>query len=247
MGDSARKMSSHGTHRPAGVAGLFLCLVAGMLLLLGSDGARAGDSGTGVKPAHDVLAQVIRDEGIQHDPPAPSPVKADVRFNLDLGWLRVPLLVLLVAGLAILLVFAIRGLIETWRPTGQKVAKKTAETVEIRPLLPAAPESLPELEEIMRLARAGQYEAAVHLLLLQALRQVARLSGATVARSLTSREILRRHDLPEGCAGDLATLVGAVEISRFGGRGAGETLFESCLASYRRLAELAAPAPDASR
>jgi hypothetical protein len=133
------------------------------------------------------------------------------------------------------------------------VPKKSAENVEIRPLLPAAPELLPELEEIMRLARSGQYEAAVHLLLLHALRQVARLTGATVARSLTSREILRRHDLPEGFGRDLATLVGAVEISRFGGRSAGEKVFEACLASYRRLSgyqpgpAIAAPAPESVR
>jgi Domain of unknown function (DUF4129) len=241
-------------HRPAKIAGLLLCLMAGaaLFMLLSVDGARADNPGLGVKPAHDVVEQVIKDEGIQHDPPAPAE-HPDIRFNLDLGWLRIPLLILLGIGLLLLLIFAIKGLLEMSRPTGQAAPKKSAETVEVRPLLPAAPESLPELEEIMRLARSGQYEAAVHLLLLHALRQVARLTGATVARSLTSREILRRHDLPEGFGRDLATLVGAVEISRFGGRSAGEKVFEACLASYHRLAShqpmsaMATPAAEAAR
>lgn len=230
--------------RPARIAGLFLCLAAGavLLALLCGNGAEADTPAAGIKAAHDIVEQVIKDEGIQHDPPQPTE-HHDTRLNLDLSWLRIPLLVLLAIGLLALLGFAIKSVMELSRPAGQAVPKKAVETVEIRPLLPATPESLPELEEIMRLARSGAYEAAVHLLLLQGLRQLARLTGATVARSLTSREILRRHDLPAGASGDLSTLVGAVEISRFGGRSAGETLFQTCLASYQRLAAAASAPP----
>ena len=230
--------------RPARIARLFLCLVAGvaLLVLLSGHGAWADTPAAGIKSAHDIVEQVIKDEGIQHDPPQ-GIEHHDTRLDFDLSWLRIPLLVLLGIGLLALLVFAIKSVMELARPAGQAVPKKAVETVETRPLLPATPETLPELEEIMRLARVGAYEAAVHLLLLQGLRQLARLTGATVARSLTSREILRRHDLPAGSSGDLATLVGAVEISRFGGRSAGETLFQTCLASYQRLAAAAAPPP----
>jgi hypothetical protein len=233
--------------RPARIAGLFLCLVAvvALLVLLSGNGAWADTPAAGIKSAHDIVEQVIEDEGIQHDPPQ-GVVHHDTRLDLDLGWLRIPLLVLLGIALLALLAFAIKSVIELSRPTGHAVAKKVTETVEIRPLLAATPESLPELEEIMRLARSGAYEAAVHLLLLQGLRQLARLTGAAVARSLTSREILRRHDLPAGSGRDLATLVGAVEISRFGGRSAGETLFQTCLASYQRLAAAVSPPPVAT-
>jgi hypothetical protein len=230
--------------RPAKIAGLFLCLAAGAALLaLCGNGALADTPGAGIKSAHDIVEQVIKDEGIQHDPPGPVEQHHDISLNLDLSWLRIPLLVLLGIGLLALLVFAVKSIMELSRPTGAAVPKKAVETVEIRPLLAASPESLPELEEVMRLARAGAYEGAVHLLLLHGLRQLARLTGATVARSLTSREILRRHDLPAGTGRDLATLVGAVEISRFGGRSAGETLFQTCLASYQRLAAAASPPP----
>ena len=230
--------------RPAKIAGLFLCLAAGaaLLALLCGKGALADTPAAGIKSAHDVVEQVIKDEGIQHDPPQGAE-HHDFRLDLDLGWLRIPLLVLLGIGLLALLAFAIKSVVELSRPTGQAVAKKAVEIVEIRPLLAATPESLPELEEVMRLAHTGAYEAAVHLLLLHGLRHLARLTGATVARSLTSREILRRHDLPAGCSSDLTTLVGAVEISRFGGRSAGETLFQTCLTSYQRLAAAAAPPP----
>jgi hypothetical protein len=229
--------------RPARIAGLFLCLAAGgvLLALLCGNGAQADTPAAGIKAAHDIVEQVIKDEGIQHDPPQPT--DHDTRLDLDLSWLRIPLLVLLAIGLLALLGFAIKSVMELSRPAGQAVPKKAVETVDIRPLLPATPESLPELEEIMRLARSGAYEAAVHLLLLQGLRQLARQTGATVARSLTSREILRRHDLPAGASGDLSTLVGAVEISRFGGRSAGETLFQTCLASYQRLGAAASAPP----
>jgi hypothetical protein len=240
-------MSNKRMCRPAKIAGLFLCLVAGvaLLILLSGNGARATSPAPNAKSAHDVVEQVIEDEGIQHDPPQ-GVEHHDTRLDLDLGWLRIPLLILLGIGLLALLFFAIKSVMELARPTGQAVAKKATDTGEIRPLLAATPESLPELEEIMRLARSGAYEAAVHLLLLQGLRHLARLTGAAVARSLTSREILRRHDLPAGSGRDLATLVGAVEISRFGGRSAGETLFQACLASYQRLAAAASPPPPAT-
>ncbi len=181
------------------------------------------------------LQQVISDQDIQHDPPQPVPPPAN--FNWNLGDLRIPLYVLLGIGLLLVLWYVGKAVIDVARPAGDKVAKEASETVASQPLAADTPQWLPELEEIMRLARAGDHEAAIHLLLLQGLRQLFRLTGAVMAPSLTSREILRRPGLPEGAGRDLATLVDAVEISRFGGRATGATLFETCLASYRRLAE----------
>lgn len=227
-------MSNKAVARGLAIAAIALCLA-----MVGWGGlatpAMADQSPTFSKETIDrTLQQVISDQDIQHDPPQPLHLPT---FNWNFGDLRIPLYVLLGIGLLLVLWYVGKAIMDVARPTGEKVAKAASETVASQPLAADAPQSLPELEEIMRLARAGDYEAAIHLLLLQGLRQLFRLTGAVVALSLTSREILRRPGLPEGAGRDLATLVDAVEISRFGGRTAGATLFENCLASYRRLAE----------
>jgi len=236
-------MSSRTVVRGLAIAGIAVCLVAGGVFSLPSP-AIAGQGASFSKQTIDrTLQQVISDQDIQHDPPQPLHMP---NFNWNLGDLRIPLYVLLGIGLLLVLWYVGKAVVDIARPTGAAVAKEATETVKSQPLTTDEPQSLPELEEIMRLARAGNFEAAIHLLLLQGLRQLVRLTGAVVALSLTSREILRRPGLPEGAGRDLATLVDAVEISRFGGRTAGATLFETCLASYRRLAE-ANPLPAAAR
>ncbi len=231
-------MSSRTVVRGLAVAWLALCLAVGVC----SSPAIAGQtSGFSKETIDRTLQQVISDLNIQHDPPQPDK-PLDLNLNWNLGDLRIPLYFLLGIGLLVVLWYVVRAIIDVGRPTGDKVAKKAVETVASQPLPAGEEQALPELEEIMRLARAGEFEAAIHLLLLQGLRQLVRLTGAVMALSLTSREILRRPDLPKGAGRDLATLVDAVEISRFGGRAAGATLFETCLASYRRLAQ-ATPLP----
>lgn len=232
-------MSSRTVVRGLAIAWIALCLAAGGACSFPSL-AMADQTASFSKQTIDrTLQQVIRDQDIQHDPPKP---EEPVNFNWNLGDLRIPLYVLLGIGLVVVLWYVARAVLDISRPTGAAVAKEATEMVASQPLATDEPQALPELEEIMRLARAGNFEAAIHLLLLQGLRQLVRLTGAVMALSLTSREILRRSDLPQGAGRDLATLVDAVEISRFGGRAAGATLFETCLASYCRLAQ-ATPLP----
>lgn len=234
-------MSSRRVSRGLAIAWIALSLAAGAPCGVPSP-AVAGQTPSFSKETIDrTLQQVIGDQNIQHDPPQPDK-PPDFHFNWNLGDLRIPLYVLLGIGLVVVLWYVARAVIDISRPTGAAVAKEASETVTSQPLAADEPQTLPELEEIMRLARAGDFDGAIHLLLLQGLRQLVRLTGAVMALSLTSREILRRPDLPQGAGRDLATLVDAVEISRFGGRAAGATLFETCLASYRRLAQ-ATPLP----
>ena len=229
-------MSSRAVVRFLAIAWIALCLAA-----VGACGCSspvlAGQAASFSKQTIDrTLQRVISDQNIQHDPPQPDkPLDLDFKWNF--GDLRIPLYALLAIGLVVVLWYVARAVLDISRPTGAAVAKKATEMVASEPLAGDAPQVLPELEEIMHLARVGNFEAAIHLLLLQGLRQLVRLTGAVMALSLTSREILRRPDLPQGAGRDLATLVDAVEISRFGGRAAGATHFEVCLASYRRLAQ----------
>lgn len=87
-------------------------------------------------------------------------------------------------------------------------------------------------------ARRGDFEAAIHLLLLGAIGELRARDARSTARSLTSREILSRvfGGPEEGAArAALRALVAAVEISRFGGRPVDGEAFERCLEAYRAL------------
>jgi hypothetical protein len=72
-------------------------------------------------------------------------------------------------------------------------------------------------------------------MLLRALEALRRRLGASWAKSLTSREIVRRTELPASDRGALKMLVGAVEISRFGGQSANEQIYRACLDQYRLI------------
>ena len=102
---------------------------------------------------------------------------------------------------------------------------------------------LPPLDEIERLARAGAYAEAIHLMLLRALDTLRRRLGTSWAKSLTSREIVRRSELPGTDRQALKVLVGAVEICRFGGQQANEQIYRACLDHYRSIGGEAQMAP----
>src|SRR5579871_3975735 len=156
-GGLARNMSSRAAVQGLAIAGIALCLA--MLGWRGLPSPAMADEATSFsKQTIDrTLQQVISDQDIQHDPPQPLHMPS---FNWNLGDLRIPLYVLLGIGLLLVLWYVGKAVLDIARPTGDKVAKEASDTVASQPLAPDAPESLPELEEIMRLARAGEYEAA---------------------------------------------------------------------------------------
>ena len=94
---------------------------------------------------------------------------------------------------------------------------------------------MPGPDEIERLAMVGAYAEAIHLMLLRALEALRRRLGASWAKSLTSREIARRSELGPTDRSALKLLVGAVEISRFGGQNANEQIYRACLDQYRLI------------
>jgi hypothetical protein len=104
------------------------------------------------------------------------------------------------------------------------------------------------LESAERLAAAGRFAEAIHVLLLETLAALSR--AAQLAPSLTSREIVAGVPLPTRARDALVGLVLAVEISRFGGAPAGERDYRACLdrfhaflETYRRGAPRAEGAP----
>ncbi len=72
------------------------------------------------------------------------------------------------------------------------------------------------LTESERLAAAGDYGEAIHILLLETLSELGTRIPGSVHRSWTSREILARSPLGEDARGALGMLVRSVEASLFG-------------------------------
>jgi len=191
-----------------------------------------------------ILQAVIHDDGIQTRSPlsgepaqagaatpraltVPEPVKAAARAA---GY--VLLAALLIGGVFLLG----SGAVAMVRRSGARRAAPV--------LVPAAEPTPPAVDapvadESERLARAGDFGGAIHLLLLLAVDRLQRHRGAVLPRCLTSREVLRRAR-PPGEAGDaLAGLVAAVEASHFGGTAVDEATWRRCRDGYRLIAAAA--------
>jgi hypothetical protein len=177
-------------------------------------------------------AGVAQDPSIQHDPPqAQDPLPPPVSSPISGAFF----LYLLLTVLGICLVIVAVHLVRTYAPSRRTAPRDTATDVAASPIAIAGEAGPPELDEIERLARAGKYAEAIHLMLLRTLDLLRRRLGANWARSLTSREIVRRTELGPTDRRALKVLVGAVEISRFGGHGANEQIYRNCLDHYRLI------------
>ena len=106
---------------------------------------------------------------------------------------------------------------------------------------PAAPAGSPSHaacgfeHEADRLAHAGDYVEAMHLLLLEGVAEVIRASGRPISRSLTSREILRHSPLSDDGAAAFADIVRRVEVSYYGYYRPGLQDYEACRRSFEAL------------
>ena len=89
------------------------------------------------------------------------------------------------------------------------------------------------------MAAVGDFDGAVHCLLLAALERLREVLGHPVTPSLTSREVVDRTDLAGVMRAALRTLVMSVEISRFGGQSADAVTYGRCRESFRQLASAA--------
>jgi len=182
---------------------------------------------------------IAKDPSLQHEPPTP---KAPPPRDSSSG-IPIPpeiFLYLLIAVIAVALCIVAYHLYGTYA-FGQRVSKKVDQPLQVAtlPIARTADAPLPDLDEIERLARAGAHAEAIHLMLLRALEALRRRLGTSWAKSLTSREIARRSELPATDRSALKMLVGAVEISRFGGKSANEQIYRTCLDQYRLIGESA--------
>lgn len=163
----------------------------------------------------DRAAEILRD-GYQTS--LPEPLAAPKLASFPLGPLELLIRILLWAGLAVLVVLAVAWL--------ARRLSAPPRDVEVPDEAAAAPVEIP-IESAEKLAAAGRWAEAIHALLLETLSSLAR--AARIAPSLTSREIVERVRLPASARDALSGLVLAVEVSRFGGAGAGEEDYRACL------------------
>lgn len=137
-------------------------------------------------------------------------------------------------------IFILRSLIRPRTPAARNEAARPGARNAAAAAKAKAPPSAAELADAeaaaLAAAKNGDFEEAIHLLLLGAIGRLGERDAKTTRRSYTSREILSRAFQAEGEARTaMAALVLAVEISRFGGQGADKPAFERCLDAYRAL------------
>jgi hypothetical protein len=92
------------------------------------------------------------------------------------------------------------------------------------------------------LARQGRYSDAMHLLLLNSLSEIRRQLGIGFAVSLTSREILRRIQLPDVGRRSLTVIIRSVERTYFGGEDADQDDYSECRVHFENLKQSLATA-----
>jgi hypothetical protein len=97
------------------------------------------------------------------------------------------------------------------------------------------------------LAGQGRYVEAMHLLLFRAFAELRERLGINFADSLTSREILRRANLPETGKASLKDIITRVELSHFGAYPAGAQDYSACRRSYDALMDMLYAPPRPSR
>lgn len=158
-------------------------------------------------------------------PPAPPPEWLQLLPKLAplLEWA-------LYAGAAVLAFVLLRAAWRWWQRRG--TAPPEAE-IGWRPEAGAARELLAEAD---RLAAAGRYGEAAHLILLRSVEQIAARDPLAVRPALTSRDIARLPGLAAPVAGAFAEIAAIVERWLFAGADAAEADWTRCRQAYAAVA-----------
>lgn len=212
------------------MVGPVLALLA--LLLPAPPAPRAPDDAAALRAqAKEILERGDYQEALPEEGEEPEPA----RFRMSgAGFSISPAVVLTIVG-AVLLVLIVLGF---QRHDGTVEARQAGGAVQ-SPLDLGAPLPLADLDADA-LAAEGRFADAIHVLLLRALRDVARARGE-FARGVTSREAVARVD-DEAARAALAGLVAAVERHEFGARDLGAADFESARAAAAVVRERLPPA-----
>lgn len=165
------------------------------------------------------------------DAPAPSsPASSGPSLGASaariLGWSLV-----ILGGVAVLILLLLLGR----RVWGSRRSEPRAARLPVPEEDSPSPAALPGPDEVDRLAQRGEYGAAIHLLLLQAVALVTERTGRRFPPGHTSRQVLATAGLQSPLRSALGVLVRAVERHLFGGRKSGATDFERCRDAFDTL------------
>lgn len=167
----------------------------------------------------------------------PGPEQPDQNNYFLPDWVGPILKVIFLVMLILLGVFLIYQLARYWGERNQ-IAKRPKEK-NLKPVrafqIDDAEISIPTIADAEKKAEEGQYQEAIHLLLLIAIHRMFVFINAPVPEAKTSREILREGAIFERWGGDLGYLVRAVEDSLFAGNRPGQPQYMACRKSFDRL------------
>jgi hypothetical protein len=204
-----------------------------------SVGARSGQATVDLAQAHHRL---LADKSLQFDfKAAPPPPKPPAWLEPLLSALQglAPLIQWvfwagLVVGVGVILFFIGRELLRLRWP--DRFKRKPRDEAPEAAWRPTHAQAMALLEEVDRLAAAGLYAEAAHLLLHRSIQDIQGRRPNVVRPALTSRDISALPALPEAARQAFVGIARVVERSRFGGAPVGREDFSACRRAYEDFA-----------
>jgi hypothetical protein len=185
-------------------------------------------------------AALLRGRSLQFEPTvqAPPHVPAWLRAFGELLASAAPYLTyvfwgFLILGAAVVLFFLARELIATRWPSMRPGKGPALGDEEWRPSLAKARTLL---EDADRLAAAGRFAEAVHLILFRSIEDIEGKRPDLISPALTSRDIAALDGVPQSVRRTFSQIARVVEHSFFGGRAVGADEFAACRAAYEGFA-----------
>jgi hypothetical protein len=139
----------------------------------------------------------------------------------------------LILGAAIILFFVGRELITTRWPS---LKPNKGPTLGDEAWRPSVAKAQTLLEDADRLAAAGRFAEAVHLILFRSIEDIEGKRPDLIKPALTSRDIAQLDGVPERVRRTFSDIARVVERSFFGGRPVGAEEFAACRQAYEGFA-----------
>jgi len=140
------------------------------------------------------------------------------------------------ALLGLLAIAVLYGLYRVFEPAFAARRGHSATVAEPEDWAPQQDEALALLEDADRLAGAGRFDEATHLLLMRSVQHIAASRPEWVRKASTAREIAGLPGLSEGARGTFSLIAGRVERSLFALRALGADDWQAAREAYARFA-----------
>ncbi|WP_165187595.1 DUF4129 domain-containing protein [Caulobacter soli] len=139
----------------------------------------------------------------------------------------------LILGAAIILFFVVRELINTRWPS---LKPHKGPVLGDEAWRPSAAKARTLLEDADKLAAAGRFAEAVHLILFRSIEDIEAKRPDLIKPALTSRDIAQLDGVPDRVRRTFSDIARVVERSFFGGRAVGAEEFAACRQAYEGFA-----------